>query len=110
MLGRTEFVHCLGIAATKLELVLLASQSIGFTDSTFKEVAVFLVGEVDVIVSVGVREHRGVVPIVFPSGVSLQVRSVVPSLELQVTDRAAPVEVRDHHSALVSFVINDLRT
>lgn len=88
------------------ELLLLL---IGCAHSTSEDILVFLLGEVKVIVSVGMRVLGRVVAIILPEriGSESSTLSVFPGLQLKVTDSAVLVVVGNRHCALISLVINN---
>jgi len=87
-----------------LNIFLLKSGSLG----TSEEIAVFLVGEVNIVVAVSVRVPSGVITIVLPEGVGSKVSglTVFPSLKLKVRHTAVSVEVAHRHGTLVGVVVN----
>jgi len=73
-----------------------------------EKVTVFLIREVNIVVTMGMRELGRVPPVVLPEGVAAQVGclAVVPGLELEVGDGAVFVEIGNGHGALVSVVVD----
>ena len=94
--------------ATHVESVSLVLLAFGSANSTSEEVSVFLLREVDVIVTMGVRVNSGVPSVILPHTIRAKVSglTVVPSLELKITHRSVPVKVRNAHGALVGVIID----
>ena len=82
----------------------------GLTHGTSEDILVLLLGEIDIIVSVGMGEYARVVPVILPSGVGAEVGtgSVGPVFNFKVRYRSAPVVVGHTHGSLVSLVIDSL--
>jgi len=66
--------------------VLLVVGLHGVALSTTEEIVVFLLGEVDVVVTMGMGVFCGIVPVVLPEGVGSKIGglTVVPGLQLQI--------------------------
>mmetsp|Transcript_20124 Transcript_20124/g.24821 ORF Transcript_20124/g.24821 Transcript_20124/m.24821 type:complete len:238 (+) Transcript_20124:292-1005(+) len=97
----------LGLVGEDVHLVALHFLLFGGADGTSEEIFVFLVGEVNVIVPVRVRELGGVPTVILIEGVAADRRAVLPGLQLQVGDGAAAVVVRHLHGASVGLVVDD---
>lgn len=69
-------------------MVLFVFGLLGVALGTTEEIVVFLLGEVDVVVTMGMGVFCGVVPVVLPKGVGSKVSglTVIPGLQLQVVD------------------------
>ena len=65
--GLFKIIHSCRAAGEKIKTVTLVLSSFGSAPGTSEEITEFLVREVDIVVSVGVRELGWVIPIVLPS-------------------------------------------
>jgi len=108
--GLVEVGHGLGTSVHQTKTVTLTLLVLSLTQRSSKEVFVFLVGEVDIVVSVGMRELGWVIPVILPSGARMQTLAVVPSLKMEVAHRATTVVITDFHSPLVGLVVDRLCT
>lgn len=101
-----------GLGGSSPEVVLVLFQLLcsSLTPGSAEDIDVLLVLEVDIVVSVGVREFSWVITIVIPSGVSSHVlwATISPVPDRQVTNRFALVVIAYDHSSLVGLVINNL--
>jgi hypothetical protein len=100
------------LAIHKVKAMLLVFGNFSGAFRSTEEVFVLLLGEVDVIHTVGVRVLCRVVPVVLEERVRTQVAglTVLPWFKSEVTHGTALVEVRNNHGTLVSVVINHLGT
>jgi len=99
-----------GLAIDKVEAVLLVLSNIGSANGATEEVLVLLLREVNVIITVGVRELGRVVAIILEVRVRTHVAGLTmfPGLDGEVGDGAALVEVGDDHGTLVGVVVDHL--
>ena len=88
--------------------VVLVFLGLSSTSGTSEDILVLLFGEVDVIVTVSVGELGWVPSVILVERVRSECLTVVPSLELEIADRAASVVVGNLHGASVGLVVNDL--
>ena len=77
------------------------------TNGTSKDVLVLLLGEVNIVISVGVGELGGIVSIILIEGVRFESSTEFPSLKLEVGHGTLAVEVRNLHGSSVSFVVDN---
>jgi hypothetical protein len=87
-------------------LLVLLGHSVAL--GTSKEVHVLLLGEVDVIVPVGVRELCWVPSVILIPRVRAQGVTIGPRLQLEVGNGASTVEIGDLHGSSVSLVVDRL--
>lgn len=101
-----------GRVIKETHFVLFVIFHVGVALGATEEVIVFLLGEVNIVVTMSVGVNCGVVPVVLPSGVGSHVSglTVIPSLELEVRDTALCVEVGDGHGTLVSIIVDHFST
>ena len=76
----------LGLVREDVHAIALHLFAFGFAHGASKEVLVLLLGEVHVIVSVRMRELCWVPAVILVERVRAELRSIFPSLELQVRD------------------------
>lgn len=90
--------------------MLFLGKSLAFSEVSSKEVLVLLLLIVQVVVSVVVDVALGVVSVVLPERISLQIArlTISPSFEGQITDRSSLVILADLHSSPVGLVVNNL--
>ena len=69
---------CLGLICKGVHVILLVLFCLGGADGTSEDIFVLLLGEVDIVVSMGVAELGGIVPIILVEGVRAESISVVP--------------------------------
>ena len=102
-------LHGLGFAAPHRDFVVFFFFLLVGSHSTSEDVLVFLIREVDIVVSVWVRVLGGVVPVILPDAVRSEVASlsVFPGLELQIANGSSPVVSSYTHCPLVSFVVDN---
>lgn len=107
---RLVFVHCFWCSISKVKTVFFIFFWSSSTFSTSEEIFEFLLGEVNVIVSVRVRIHNWIVPVILPNRVTTHVGcfSMLPSFQLQVLNRAITVIIRDYHCTFISVIVNHL--
>ena len=79
-------VHGLGSSGLKTKLVTVVLVRFSSSDGTSEEILVLLFGEVDVIISVSVRELGRVVSLILPGRLSAESLSMSPGLQLQIGD------------------------
>lgn len=79
-------VHGLGSSGSKTNGVTVVFVCFSSSDGTSEEILVFLFGEVDVIISVSVRELGRVVSVILPSRLSAESLSMSPGLQFQIRD------------------------
>lgn len=74
-----------------------------------KDILELLLGEVRVIVPVGMGISFWVVPIILPCAVSTHIllHSVAPNFQLQIRDRPTLIVIANNHGSLVRLVIYD---
>ena len=68
----------LGLIGEGVHAMLLVLFGFGGTDGTTEDILVLLLGEVDIVVSMGVAELGGVEPIILVEGVRAESISVIP--------------------------------
>lgn len=105
-LGRSVVVHSLRDSRSKVNLMLIIFSSLSSSDGTSEEILVLLLREVDVIVSVRVREFSGVVSVILPGRLRSESLSMGPGLQFQVRDGSVLVVITNLHSSLVCLVID----
>lgn len=78
----------LGLTRERIDSVVLCFLGIVSSHGTSEDILVFLVWEVDVIVSMGVAVFCGVVSVILPGGIGSEVGSlsVFPGLELEIAN------------------------
>jgi hypothetical protein len=86
--------------------MLIVFSRLSSSDGTSEEILVLLLREVDVIVSVRVREFSGVVSVILPGRLRSESLSVGPGLQFQVRDGSVLVVITNLHSSLVCLVID----
>ena len=104
--GLVVIIHSLRAAGEEVKLVTLVLSSFGSALGTSEEIQVFLVWEIDIVVSVGVRVLGWVIPIVLPSAFGTESLSVLPRFEREVRYGLTAVIVTDLHGSFVSLVID----
>ena len=77
------------------------------TNGTSEDILVLLLGEVDIVVSVGVGELGGIVSIILIEGVGFESGTEFPGLELEISDGTFTVKIRNLHGSSVSFVVDN---
>ena len=84
----------------------------GGSHGASEDILVLLLGEIHIIVSVGMGEFSSVVSVVLPGRVRSQVRvrSVAPVFNFQVGHGLALVVVRHLHRSLVGLVVDSFRS
>jgi len=109
LLSKDVFLHGLGLVTSEVDLVLLVFGLHGMALSASEEVTVLLLWEVNIVVSVCVRELSWQIAVILVQGIGSQLVSstVFPSLELEVRHRAASVVIADLHGAAVGLVVDD---
>ena len=108
--GLVMIIHSLWTAWDKTNAVTFVFSSFGSSLRTSEEITVFLVWEVDIVVSVWMGEFGRVIPVILPSTFSSESCSVLPCFEFKVRYRSSTVIVTNLHGSLVSLVINWLST
>lgn len=106
-LGGVVLVHGLGSSGSNTDMVAGIFLRLSSSDGTSEEILVFLVGEVHVIVSVGVRELSRVVSVILPGSLGTEGLSMSPGLQLQVRDGSVSVVITDLHGTSVCLVIDN---
>ena len=96
------------LVAHEVHLMLIVILGHGGALGTSEEVHELLLGEVDVIVPVRVRELCWVPPVILIPGVGAQTVAMSPGLELEIGDGTTAVEVRDLHGSSVGLVVDGL--
>jgi len=77
------------------------------TNGTSEDILVLLFGEVDIVVSVGVRELGRIVSVILIERVRFESGTEFPGLELEIRDGTFTVEIRNLHGSSVSFVVDN---
>lgn len=90
-------------------IVILHISLFFVSQSTTENILVFLFFEIDWIISMWMRVHQGIVLIILPGRAWVQVLSntIIPSLQLKVTNWSSLVVVWDLHCSSIGIVIND---
>ena len=80
------------------------------SQGTTEDIFVLLLWEVDIIVSVWMREFSWVISVILPGGIRSEVLwiSIGPVLDLEVSDGSTLVVIGNSHGSLISLVVNDL--
>ena len=97
----------LRLVSEEIHAMLLHLSRLGLTDGTSKDVLVLLLGEVDIIVSVGVGELSWDISVILVKRVRSESCSVIPSLELEVRDGSTTVEIGNLHGSSVGLVVDN---
>jgi len=105
---RVMLTNGLRLLCEDVHAMLLHLFGLSSAGGTAKDVLVLLLGEVDIVVSVRVGELGRVESVILVERIRAEGVTVFPSLELEVGDGAAAVEVRNLHSSAVSLVIDGL--
>ena len=104
--GLVVIIHSLRAAVEKVKLVTFVLSSLGSAQGTSEEILVFLVWEVDIVVSVWVRVLGWVIPVILPSAFGTKCLSMLPGFELEIRYGSSAVIVTDCHGSFVRFVID----
>lgn len=92
----------------EIQFVVFALFKLALALGSAEEVDILLLWEVNIIVSVRVRELGGHISVVLVKCVRSNFVTVRPVPEVQIGDGAAAVVVRDFHCSFVSLVVNRL--